>query len=164
MLLDGRVSGSGKDDELSRASRESISKCAWCRGSTAVIGRSLLVFPGEDFVTIEGGAFLELPDPGTSVRPPLRATSLRFGFDFTVTVCDLVGFTLSDAVSEMTSPVCCGFRAWATARGPAQEGSIGTAMLARTKLDSTATGRVFSRIFPWRTVSERPNTMCWTLL
>lgn len=164
-LFDGRVSGSGRDDELNRDSRESISKCAWCRGSTDVFGRSLLEFPVEGFVTIEGGTFFELPGGGASVWLPLRAlSSRRFDFDFTGMVCDLAGFTFSDAVSDMRSPVCCGFRACATARGPAHEGSVGTAMLASTKLDSTVTGKVFSRIFPWRTVSDRPKTMCWTLL
>ena len=167
--FDVRVSGSGRLDELNRASIESISKCAWCRGSTGILEVSLppLAVPG--FVMTEGGgAFFEGLGEDASGRAPPRAPSdRRFDFGFEVVaaaVCDLAGFELSGAGSTMGSPDGWGLRACATARGPAHEGRMGTAMLASTKLDRTVTGRVFSRIFSWRTVSARPKTMCWTLL
>lgn len=119
-------------------------------------------------MTEGGGAFFEGLGGDASERAPPRVPSPRrfdFGFELVAaTVCDLAGFVLSGAGSTMGSPVGWGLRAWATARGPAHEGNMGTAMLASTKLDSTVTGRVFSRIFSWRTVSARPKTMCWTLL
>jgi hypothetical protein len=66
--------------------------------------------------------------------------------------------------SELSSVIGWGFRACATARGPAHLGNIGRATLARTKLDRTVTGKTFSLILWCRTVSATPNTMCCTLL
>lgn len=74
-----------------------------------------------------------------------------------------VGFGVS-LPSELSSVMGCGFRACATARGPAHLGIIGRATLARTKLESTVTGRTFSLILWCRAVSASPNTMCCTLL
>lgn len=167
--FDARVSGSGRLDELNRASIESISKCAGCRGSTGVLEVSLPPLAALGFAITEGGsAFFEgLGGDASEIAPPRAPSTRRFDFGFEVVaeaVCDLASFVLSGAGSTMVSPDGWGLRAWATARGPAHEGRMGTAMLARTKLDRTVTGRVFSRIFSWRTVSARPKTMCWTLL
>lgn len=93
----------------------------------------------------------------------LRVSLTRFGLVDMGAVLDLAGFT-SSASSMAVSVMGCGFRACATARGPAHLGSIGRATLARTKLDKTVTGKVFSLIFSWRPTSARPKTMCCTLL
>lgn len=97
----------------------------------------------------------------------------RRGFEMgLVTVFALVGFVEAafavgfgvSLPSELSSVMGCGFRACATARGPAHLGIIGRATLARTKLESTVTGRTFSLILWCRAVSASPNTMCCTLL
>jgi hypothetical protein len=76
-----------------------------------------------------------------------------------VTVRALEGlvFSLGSCVSLVTG---CGLRAWATARGPAHCGNIGSATLASTKLERTVTGRTFSVIFSCRAVSASPKTIC----
>lgn len=82
-----------------------------------------------------------------------------------VTVWALAGFALwVIVVSGTGSAASWGFRAWATASGPAQLGSMGTATLASTKLARMVTGNVFSFIFSWRPGSVIPKTTCWTLL
>src|SRR5437762_14361194 len=66
--------------------------------------------------------------------------------------------------SDIRSLDDCGFRACATASGPAQCGTTGTATLPRTKLARTVTGSTFSVILSCRAASGRPKTICWTLL
>jgi hypothetical protein len=67
-------------------------------------------------------------------------------------------------LSEMMSSTGLGFRACAMASGPAWTGRKGAAMLARTRLESTVTGRTFSLIFSRRCGSAEPKTMRCTLL
>ena len=50
------------------------------------------------------------------------------------------------------------------AKGPARAGSIGTAMLASTRLDSTVTGSTLSCMRSRGTGSDPPKTMLCTLL
>ena len=67
-------------------------------------------------------------------------------------------------LSEMMSSTGLGFRACATASGQAWSGRKGAAMLARTRLERTVTGRTFSLIFSRRWGSAEPNTIRWTRL
>jgi len=67
-------------------------------------------------------------------------------------------------VSAMLSTTGRGFLACATASGPAQCVKAGQAMLARTKLPRTVTGRAFSVIFSCPAASATPKTTCCTLL
>ena len=103
---------------------------------------------------------------GASGALDLRCSLARLDLEVAAeTVWALAGFGGSLASVVATSAVAGrGFRAWATARGPAHWGIMGRATLARTKLDRTVTGRTLSVILPWRAESARPKTMCWTLL
>jgi hypothetical protein len=115
---------------------------------------------------VERECFIDLFSTGVrdsdplTIRPSFVLFVLVLG---TATVCALVG-GFGAGVSEMMSSTGRGFLAWATASGPAQAGRIGHATLARTKLPSTVTGRIFSLIFCCLAASARPNTTCWTLL
>lgn len=94
-----------------------------------------------------------------NVRPPsLIRLDLEL-LDETVFALVILGTSFSFA-SVAVSTIGCGFRAWATARGPAHRGNMGRATLARTKLASTVTGSTFSLILSCRAVSAKPNTMC----
>lgn len=157
--------GRGRDAELNRASRDFISKAEGLGlGDTGLdLGLSL---DEEDCPPVPR-ELRGLPSGPSRALEALPSLSLaRLDLDEpAVTVCALVGFQFSfSLVSSTRSASGCGFRAWATARGPAHWGIMGSATLARTKLERTVTGRTFSRIFSCRALSPRPKTMCWTLL
>lgn len=164
--------GRGRDAELSLASKDFISRADGLFDSEIKSG-----FNGER----ESGAW----EPTRRAERRLSLAKLLsdalgdFGSlvrrDFEVglaTVFDLVGFVEEafavgfgvSLPSEESSVMGWGFRACATARGPAHLGIIGKATLARTKLESTATGKTFSLILWCRALSASPNTMCCTLL
>jgi hypothetical protein len=67
-------------------------------------------------------------------------------------------------ISVIVSCGVCGFRAWATASGPANLGRMGAAMLPAIKLASTVTGKTFSFNRSFFFCSPPPNTICCTLL
>lgn len=159
------ISGSGKDDVLSRASRAFMSRrLVWRFAGPAEL---ITVEPDED--GREGGRFdfgvgsVDLLGSGALVtRPP--SFSRRDLVVAGETVCARAILLMVGVFSDITSSIGCGFLACATARGPAQRGNPGTATLASTKLASTLTGKVFSFIFSFLAESPKPNTICWTLL
>ena len=67
-------------------------------------------------------------------------------------------------VSGSSSSTGLGRRACAIAKGPARPGSMGTAILASTRLDSTVTGNTLSCMRSLGAGSEPPKTMLCTLL
>ena len=67
-------------------------------------------------------------------------------------------------VSEMLKLGIVGLLACATANGPANLGSIGTAIAPASKLARTVTGSTFSFNRSFFFVSTPPNTIRWTLL
>lgn len=151
--------GSGSEVELSLASRDCIS----------IVGVLLSSGRAWTFGKGDGG------EPRESVLASRRRGSvgpfdgaLDFLFSLVlrerelpaVTVCARVGIGGGSFASGVISLSGWGFLAWATARGPAHRGIIGSATLARTKLASTATGRTFSLIFSCRPESAMPKTMC----
>lgn len=168
IMLGDLESGNGSEAELSRASKAMFS--SWdgrLEGSAGVRGVDAEDTGLEPWVAREA---LVIGVSGPFCRsgalailllslPLLDLVLLEF------TVCARAGLALWAAVVSGTgSPAIRGFLAWATARGPAQEGRIGQATLARTKLAKTETGSMLSFIFSCRTESETPKTMCWTLL
>ncbi len=162
-------SGRGSEEELSRASSAIESRCegGLLTDSTGVRA----VEPedaGRDGDCLDGlsEASVGVLGSGALVK---RAASLPRLDDLVVaelTVRALAGFGVWSAAT--TSPDWDGdwdgFRACATARGPAQWGRTGRPTLARTKLARTVTGRMFSVIFSCLAESGRPKTTCWTLL
>ena len=105
-------------------------------------------------------------DPLGSGALKVRVLSLaRLDREFpAVTVRALAGLEFSFGSCASLLATGCGLRAWATARGPAHCGNIGSATLASTKLERTVTGSTFSVIFSCRAASASPKTICWTLL
>lgn len=163
------ISGRGREDVLSRASRAFKSRCLMGPLGPSIAGE-VTVDP-EDDVGRERGRFdlcwLSSGDPlgsGALVTRPLSLIVRRGLFTpVTETVCalDIFGWFV---VSDITSSIGCGLRACATAIGPAARTRPGTATLASTKLANMVTGNAFSLIFSCLAASPNPKTICWTLL
>lgn len=176
-----RESGRGSDAELRRASSAMFS--SGDGRFTSILGALELGPGGEGLVAGDRGVLGVLAGDfaGDLAWEPPAACALGSGalvtrpsfalLDLVLagpTVCARVGAMFftgvgAGAASDIVSTGR-GFLACATAKGPAQWGRIGHAMLASTKLPSTVTGRIFSVIFSFLAVSDRPKTMCWTLL
>jgi hypothetical protein len=169
----GLESGRGSEAELRRASRAKFSSRVGISASSRSRGADSGAFD------LDGGRpdfANDLPLPGDLCGLPcvlpswalaMRPSFARFDRVLpAVTVCARVGTVLfaATAGSDIVSITGRGFRAWATARGPAHCGNKGHAILARTKLPRTVTGRTFSVIFSCLAVSDSPNTTCCTLL
>lgn len=160
-LVGGRGEGRGKDDVLSLASNDFISRADGLPVPTGVLDLPGGIMTGGGRVAVRVGFGEDSLDPLGSGALKVRPASLarRDRVFAAVTVRALAGLTFS-LLSVVGSVIGCGLRACATAKGPAQRGIMGSATLARTKLESTVTGRTFSLIFSWRAVSASPNTMC----
>lgn len=145
----GRGDGKGSEELLTLASNDFISNADGRLGSVGGFGLGAVMdsdgceAPRGSFNVCSIGLF------GSGALEILLLSLARLDLELAaVTVCALVGlaaslFSLASAVRSATG---WGFRAWATARGPAHRGIMGSATLASTKLDSTATGRTFSLI------------------
>jgi len=174
-------SGRGKDAELRRASGTIFSSGDGL--FTSILG-ALELGPGREgldptdrgvFGVLAGGFAGDLtwgPPVACAFGSGALVTRPSFALlDLVLagpTVCARVGAMFftgvgAGAASDIVS-IGRGFLACATAKGPAQWGRIGQAMLASTKLPSTVTGRIFSVIFSFLALSDCPKTMCWTLL
>lgn len=108
------------------------------------------------------------PDPDDADSPDVPATVLALaGILFCACCCcDRAEPSPLGRTSDITSGSGFGLRAWATAKGPAQCGSAGSATALRTRDERTMTGMTFSVIFAWLRgdPSATPKTTFWTLL
>lgn len=116
---------------------------------------------GSPFVLIADGRFDFLWPSLPSAAPDF---ALLAGPVAPVTVLLRPSLCSCRGVSGATSSIGRGLRACATASGATCCDSRGTPTLARTKLDSTVTGRTFSCIRSLLTGSAPPNTILCTLL
>lgn len=170
----GRESGRGNEAELRRASRTksssrlgisapSCSRDADWEALDLDGGREAFAGDLPLVADLRGLPACVLPSWALTTRPSFA----RFGRVLPAEmVCARVGTFLftETAGSDSASTTGRGFRACATARGPAHCGRSGHAILARTKLPRTVTGRTFSVILSCRALSGRPKTTCCTLL
>ena len=100
-------------------------------------------------------ACFESPEPGRTFFDVLVLP---------VTVALLPSFCAGGKASDITSSIGRGRLACAIAKGPACCGSIGKAIPANTRLESTVTGKTFSCIFSRFSGSPPPKTILCTLL
>jgi len=147
-LVVGRGDGSGRDAELNRASSDFSSRADGLFDSVGVLDRA--TGDVEWRAELRGAArCVSDACPLASGALDFRTSLARLDLDVAaVIVWARVGFGASLVSVTVSGPMGRGFRACATASGPAHCGIIGSATLARTKLDRTVTGRTFSVIFP----------------
>ena len=110
------------------------------------------------------GGWVEEKDLASDGGSSLVRSLCRRDLELVSVMVWLLATLLGAFVSDMTSAEGTAFLAWATARGPAHCGRLGRPILAKAKLARTVTGRMFSLILSCLPESERPKTICWTLL